>query len=300
MDTPRSSSIPRSRFGRTGHLSTRVIFGAAALGAMSQERADRTLEVMWDAGIDHIDTAAGYGDSELRLAPFLARHRSEVFLATKTNERTADGARRELEASLTRMGVDQVDLIQLHNLVEPDEWEVAHGPGGAVDGLSRARDEGLVRFIGVTGHGTRIPGVHLRSLRAFDHDTVLFPYNHSMMSRPDYRADVEELLALCAERDVAVQTIKSVARRRWSDGDDGPRFAWYHPLPEGDALRRAVAYVLSNDQLFLNSSSDARLLPAIIAAASEPIVAPTDEQMAADAAEFGIQPLFDGAALERI
>ena len=206
--------IPLQQFGRTGHLSTRVIFGAAALGGMSQARADATLAQVRAAGINHIDTARSYGESEVRLRPFLAEHRREVFLATKTGERTAAGARRQLEESLDRMEVDSVDLIQLHNLVEPDEWEVAHGPGGAVEALVQARDEGLVKFIGVTGHGLRIAGMHLRSLDRFDVDSVLLPYNFTLLQDTAYRADVEELLALCAARNVAVQTIKSAARGR--------------------------------------------------------------------------------------
>ena len=167
--------LPLQPFGSTGHLSSRVIFGAAALGAMSQERADATLQVALDGGINHIDTAASYGASEDRLRPFLASHRHDVFLATKTGERTGAAARAELERSLERMGVDRVDLVQLHNLVEPDEWDVAHGPGGAVEALAVARDEGLVRFIGVTGHGVRIAGMHLRSLDRFPFDSVLLP-----------------------------------------------------------------------------------------------------------------------------
>jgi aryl-alcohol dehydrogenase-like predicted oxidoreductase len=292
--------IEQHGFGRTGHRSTRVIFGAAALGRMRQERADEVLEVVRRAGINHIDTAAGYGESELRLAPFLARHRADVFLATKTGERGGDGARAELERSLTRLDVDAVDLIQLHNLVEPDDWETAHGPGGAVAGLVRARDEGLVRFIGVTGHGTRIARMHLESLERFDFDSVLVPYNFTMLQVGAYRADLEALLSLCAEREVAVQTIKAVARRRWPADADEPRYSWYQALPEGDALSRAVAYVLSDPQLFLNTSSDARLLPAIIAAAQGTPTRPSDEAMRADVADHAITPLFDGAALERI
>src|SRR4051812_24625292 len=286
--------IERRPFGRTGHLSTRVIFGAAALGGMSQSRADATMEIVCDAGINHIDTAAGYGQSEVRLQPFLAEHRAEFFLATKTGERGGDGARAELERSLQRMGVDQVDLIQLHNLVEPEEWDVAHAPGGAVAALVRARDEGLVRFIGVTGHGVRIPGMHLRSLERFDFDSVLFPYNHALMSRPDYRGDVEALLEACAARSVAAQTIKAVARRRWAPDATESKFSWYQPLPEGDALTHAVAYVLGRDQLFLNTTSDARLLPAVFAAAAAVDGVPSDAVMAADAAAEGIEPLFDG------
>jgi aryl-alcohol dehydrogenase-like predicted oxidoreductase len=192
-------------FGRTGHHSSRVVFGAAALGAMSQERADATLDLAFGRGINHIDTAASYGESELRLRPFLTRHRADVFLATKTGERTGGAARRELERSLERMGVDHVDLIQLHNLVEPDEWEIAHGPGGAVEAMVRARDEGLVRFIGVTGHGTRIAGMHLRSLERFAFDSVLCPCNPLMLAHPVYGPAFDDLVALCAERGAAVQ-----------------------------------------------------------------------------------------------
>lgn len=289
----------RAPFGRTGHESSRVIFGAAALGSMRQERADEVLATLLEFGVNHIDTAASYGDSELRVAPWMAAHRDRFFLATKTEDRTGDGARASLELSLTRLGVDSVDLIQLHNLVEPDEWETAHGPGGAVEALSRARDEGLVRFIGVTGHGLRIAGMHLRSLERFDFNSVLLPYNYTVMSDDGYRSDVEALLGVCQERGVAVQTIKSVARRRWPEGAT-QQFSWYEPLADGDALGRAVRYVLGRPGLFLNSSSDARLLRPILEAANVGGPIPTDEEMAADVARHGIEPLFDGAALERI
>ncbi len=287
-------------FGRTGHHSSRVIFGAAALGSMGQEQADQVLQVVLDAGINHIDTAASYGDSELRLEPFLADHRDRFFLATKTGERGGGEARRELELSLQRLGVEQVDLIQLHNLVEPVEWEIAHSAGGAVEALVQARDEGLVRFIGVTGHGVRIPSMHIRSLSSFDYDSVLFPYSFTMMRNFAYRADAEALLELCSARSVAVQTIKSVARRRWADDSTEPHYSWYQPLPEGDALARGVAFVLGNPQLFLNTSSDARLLPATLAAAAAPVTVPSDAALEADVADNDMQPLFDGSDLERI
>jgi len=292
--------IERRPFGRTGHLSSRLVFGAAALGAMRQDRADAVLAEVDAAGINHIDTAASYGESELRLRPFLQEHRHRVFLATKTGERTGDGARRELEASLERMGVEQVDLVQLHNLVEPDEWEVAHGRGGAVEALARARDEGLVRFLGVTGHGTRIAGMHLRSLERFPFDSVLLPYNFTMVADAAYRAAFDALLERCAADDVAVQTIKSVARRRWPQGATEPRYAWYQPLPPGEALERAVAFVLSNPQVFLNTSSDATLLAATVAAAQRVTGRPADELMVGDVDEHGMSALFDGADLERI
>jgi aryl-alcohol dehydrogenase-like predicted oxidoreductase len=291
--------IDNQAFGRTGHDSSRVIFGAAALASMQQERADEVLATLLEFGVNHIDTAASYGDSELRIAPWMPAHRDRFFLATKTGERSGDGARASLERSLTRLGVDSVDLIQLHNLVEPDEWELAHGPGGAVQALSRARDEGLVRFIGVTGHGLRIAGMHLRSLERFEFSSVLLPYNYALMSVGHYRADVEALLEVCEHRGVAVQTIKSVARRRWPEGA-ARQFSWYEPLADSEAMARAVRYVLGRPGLFLNSSSDARLLrPTLeVAVAGGPV--PADELMAADVGRHQIEPLFDGAALERI
>jgi aryl-alcohol dehydrogenase-like predicted oxidoreductase len=292
--------IERASFGRTGHASTRVVFGAAALGRMSQERADAVMDIVQEFGVNHIDTAASYGDAELRLAPFLAAHRADVFLATKTGDRHGDAARASLERSLERMGVDAVDLVQLHNLVEDDEWDVAHGPGGAVEALARARDEGLTRFIGVTGHGLRIARMHLRSLERFDFDSVLFPYNFVLRQDAAYRADVEELIALCASRRVATQTIKSIARRRWRDDDTRPRYSWYEPVTEDDVLDRAVRYVLGRPGLFLLTSSDARRLRAILEVASRGGPAPPDDALAADVTAAGIEPLFDGTELERI
>lgn len=291
--------LPVSAFGRTGHQSTRVIFGAAALGGMSQDRADAALALIDEAGVNHIDTAASYGASEDRLRPFLATNRKRFFLATKTGERSGAAARAELERSLERMGVDGVDMIQLHNLVEPDEWDAAFAPDGAVAALAQARDEGLTRFIGITGHGVRIAGMHVRSLEHFDFDSVLFPYNRALIRNDSYRADVDELRRLCADRSVAAQTIKSVARGRWGDTGD-PKFSWYEPLDDPAAIGRAVRYVLGSEDLFLNTTSDARLLPVILAAAAGSLTVPADAEMDADIDRFGITPLFDGAALERI
>lgn len=292
--------ITTAPFGRTGHASTRVIFGAAALGGLRQERADEVLQVLLDAGINHLDTAASYGESELRIGPWMAEHRQRFFLATKTGERRGDAARAELERSLERLQVDSVDLIQLHNLVEPEEWEVAHGPGGVVEAMAAARDEGLVRHIGVTGHGTRIARMHLRSLERFPFASVLLPYSYVALQDGAYRADVEELLAVCAGRGVAVQTIKAIGRRRWPEGYDGHRFSWYEPVTDPEAIGRAVRWVLSHEQLFLNTSSDASLLRAALDAAATPAAVPTEAELQADVAAHGIQPLFDGEALERI
>lgn len=294
--------VNQSEFGTTGHGSSRVIFGAAGLGECSQEFADRVLEILLAHGVNHIDTAASYGDSELRIAPWMSTRRREFFLATKTEERSGEGARAGLERSLARLGVDHVDLIQMHNLVEEEEWREAHGPGGALEALVQARDDGLVRFIGVTGHGVRIPRMHLRSLERFPYDSVLFPYNFAMVSDATYRRDADALIEHCMERGVAIQTIKSVARRRWLQGgpDMMPHHSWYEPLKDADAISRAVAFVLGRSELFLNSSSDYSVLEQTLTLAEEGTVLPETSEMDADVASLGIERLFDGAALEVI
>ena len=284
--------IEKIPFGNTGHLSTRTIFGAAALGAMRQPKADAVLDVLLEFGVNHIDTAAGYGDSELRIAPWLKRHPGAFFLATKTGERTYQRARDGLRRSLERLGVDRVDLIQLHNLSIERDQQVALGSGGALEALVEARDEGLVRFIGVTGHGTYVAARHLDSLTSFPFASVLLPYNHAMMAQPEYANDFNALYALCRERGVAVQTIKSLAERRWRETDEDRRYAWYKPIRDADALRRAVQFVLAREGLFLNTSSDATLLRHTLTAASQGAEQPADEALEDDAARLGVEPLF--------
>ena len=207
--------IETAPFGRTGHQSTRTIFGAAALGSVTQEQADQTMTLLQQYGVNHIDVAASYGDAELRLAPWLKEHRKEVFLATKTGARDRDGAMEELHRSLERMGVDYVDLWQFHNLADVIEWDQALSRGGAIEAALQAREQGLVKHIGVTGHGSQIPAVHFRSLERVDFDSVLLPYNFIMMQDPNYAEAFERLAARCQERNVAMQTIKSIARRPW-------------------------------------------------------------------------------------
>jgi aryl-alcohol dehydrogenase-like predicted oxidoreductase len=292
--------IPRAPFGRTGHASTRAIFGAAALGGISERRADDVLELLVRHGVNHVDTAASYGDSELRLAKWMPEHRTRFFLATKTGERTRQGARESIHRSLERLGVDRLDLIQLHNLVEPDEWEIAMGPGGALEAALQARSEGLVRFIGVTGHGTHVARMHVRSLERFPFDSVLLPYSFAMQAQPDYAAQFEALLALCRERGVAVQTIKAIARRRWPEPPPARRFSWYEPVRDPDALERAVRFVLARPELFLNTSSDATLLPLVLEAASRPGPAPSESTLREDRIRHGIEPLFVRGQSDRI
>jgi len=246
--------------------------------------------------------AADYGDAEERVGPWMERRRGDFFLATKTGDRTGAEARASLERSLTRLRTDKIDLIQLHNLVEDDEWETAFAPGGAVEALAAARDEGLVDYIGVTGHGLRIPSMHQRSLQRFDFDSVLFPYNHALLALPDYRSDVESLLSLCRDRGVAIQVIKAVARRRY-DGPARPgerRLSWYEPLDDPALIARAAAFVLDQPDLFLISSSDWRQLPKLLEAAESPPVDVSEVSLREDRAAYDVTPLFDGGALERI
>lgn len=282
-------------FGRTGHLSTRTLFGAAALGAMRQDRADAVLDVLLEFGVNHIDVAASYGDAELRLAPWLARHRDRFFVATKTGERTYDAAMASIERSLERMAVDQIDLIQFHNLTDEAGWRTAMGSGGALEAAIEAREQGLVRFIGVTGHGTAVADMHLKSIAAFDFDSVLLPYNHTQMQDPVYAASFEALYQKCRSRDIAIQTIKSIARRRWQPDDESKRFSWYEPIRDPQALRRAVHWVLARPGVFLNTSSDATLLRTTLEAAADfdpAAAAGVAEAVAEDTRAFDVEPLF--------
>jgi aryl-alcohol dehydrogenase-like predicted oxidoreductase len=278
-------------FGRTGHQSTRTIFGAAALSRVTQEEADGTMETLMQYGVNHIDTAASYGESELRLGPWLERHRERFFLATKTGLRTYQEARDQIRRSLERLRVRQVDLIQLHNLAQPEEWDVAMGPGGALEACVEAREQGLVRFVGVTGHGTGIARMHLRSLERFDFDSVLLPYNYPMMQNPQYAADFEALVALCQERNVAVQTIKGITRAPWGDA---PHTAatWYEPFQDQGDLDLAVHWVLGRPGVFLNTAGDIHLLPKVLDAASRFQTRPSETQMERLATEREMAPLF--------
>ena len=273
--------IERARFGRSGHESTRTIFGAAALSNASPADADRALALLERYGVNHIDTAASYGDSELRLAPWLrAGGRDRFFLATKTGERTYRGAREQIRASLARLEVDHLDLIQLHNLVDPVEWETALGP-----------DAGLARFIGVTGHGTTVAVRHRESLGRFDFDTVLFPYNATQLRDPAYAADVAALLDVCAQRDVAVQTIKSITLGPWTVRPPDAH-TWYEPLTEQRDIDLAVRFVLGRERLFLNTASDIDLLVKVLDAASRGGTGPSDREMDALLEGRGMTPLF--------
>jgi aryl-alcohol dehydrogenase-like predicted oxidoreductase len=277
--------IERAPFGATGHESSRVIFGAAALADVSKADADRALELCLEHGINHIDVAASYGDAELRLANWLRGH--EFFVATKTGERTYAAAREQIRRSLDRLGVDQVDSIQLHNLVDVIEWDIALSPGGALEACIEARDEGLVRFIGVTGHGLSVPKMHQRSLERFDFDSVLCPYNSVQMQDPRYAETFDQLAVLCAERNVALQTIKSLASRPW-EGREHTAATWYEPLTEQADIDLAAHWVLGHPQAFLITTGDMTVLPKLLDAAERYTARPSGEEMQ----RLDLTPLF--------
>jgi aryl-alcohol dehydrogenase-like predicted oxidoreductase len=284
-------SIPILPFGRTGHESTRVIFGGAALAQATQEVADRTLEVLLRYGVNHLDVAASYGDAEVRVKPWLREHPHRFFLATKTDGRTAAAAREDLERSLDRMGVDHVDLWQLHSLADPIEWDEALSPGGAIDAAVEAREQGLVRWIGITGHGTQIAAQIRRSLQRFDFDSVLLPYNYLTMQIPYYRENFEAVLDACRQRQVAVQTIKSIALRPWMGRPRG-RTTWYEPLEAQEDIDLAVRWVLGRPGIFLNSVGDVDLLPKVLEAAAHPGAVPDDAEMRALVERARPEPIF--------
>ena len=269
--------IERAPFGATGHESSRVIFGAAALGDVSKADADRTLEVILEHGINHIDVAASYGDAELRIANWL-KGDHDFFVATKTGEREYAPAREQIRRSLDRLGVDHVDSIQLHNLCDVIEWDIALSGGGALEACLEARDEGLVRFIGVTGHGLSIPNMHQRSLGRFDFDSVLCPYNWVQMQDPRYAETFNGLAQICKERDVALQTIKSLAYKPW-EGRAKTASTWYEPLQDQAEIDLAVSWVLADPQVFLLTTGDVDVLPKLLDAAERAGERPSDEQM---------------------
>ena len=283
--------IPLQPFGKTGQQSARTIFGAAALGRATDEEAAPVLELLLEQGINHIDTAAMYGRSERRVGAWMDRHRSDFFLATKTGERTYQKARDQFHHSLERMRVDSVDLLQLHNLVDESEWDVAMGDGGALEAAIEAREEGLVRFIGVTGHGLEVAKMHKRSLERFPFDSVLLPYSYVMMQNPQYAADFAELEQLCLERSVALQTIKGITLGPWNETPETPS-TWYEPLREQADIDRAVHWVLDKPGIFLNTAADIELLPRILDAAHRFEQAPADAEMREMVAAQGMAPLF--------
>ena len=283
--------IEKKQFGRTGHMSSRVIFGAAALGKVSQKEADETYDLLKKYDINHIDTAHSYGEAELRIGPWMKRDRSSFFLATKTEKRTKGEALDELQQSLEKLQTDHIDLWQFHFLVDEHQWEIAMGEGGVLEAAIEAKKQGLIRYVGVTGHGLGASRAHYRSLMKYDFDSVLFPYNYTMMQNSLYSAEVNQLMSLCKQRRVAIQTIKALARGPLGEAVN-PFATWYDPLTEPKAIATAIGWVLKNPEVFLNSTGDITLLPTLLQKASERVNAPSDEEMKALVSTQGMKPLF--------
>ncbi len=284
-------AIPTLPFGRLGHQSTRTLFGAAALGSVSQADADRTLDVLLQYGVNHIDVAASYGDAELRIAPWLKRYRDRFFVATKTGQRKAQGGKEELHRSLERMGIDHIDLWQLHNLADPIDWDTALSPGGVIEAAVEAKQQGLIGGIGVTGHGLQIAATHRRSLERFDFDSVLLPYNYITMQNEYYAENFNALVATCQERNTAVQTIKSIAYKPWM-AEEHTRSTWYKPLEDQADIDAAVWWVLARPGIFLNTAGDIHLLPRVLDAASRFDPSMTQADLAERVAQLSFEPLF--------
>lgn len=285
--------IPLMEFGNTAHKSTRTIFGGAAFWTVTQNEADRTLDLLLKYGINHIDTAASYGDSELRIGPWMREHRKTFFLATKTEKRTYLEAKEELYKSLDRLKVDYVDLWQMHNLVNPDQWQTAQNEGGTIDAFIEAKEAGLVRYIGVTGHGLAAPLRHLQSLKKYKFNSVLLPYNFILMQNEKYALEFKNLEDFCINNNVAVQTIKTIAKGPLGD-KKSKHAVWYDPLEDSKSITNAVHWSMSNPNIFINTVGDIHLLPHVLDAASNFESQPSDEIMLAEIKRNGITPLFKG------
>jgi aryl-alcohol dehydrogenase-like predicted oxidoreductase len=283
--------ISRDVFGRSGHLSSRVILGAAAFWQVTQGEADAAIELALSLGVNHVDVAASYGEAELRLGGWISQHGKSFFLATKTGERTANKAREEFHRSLERLQVAQVDLLQLHNLVDPHEWETALGPGGALEAAIEAREQGLARFIGVTGHGLTVAAMHRQALERFDFDSVLLPFSFVLAQNETYRRDFFDLASVCQSRNIAMQTIKSIVHAPWGEKEPD-RTTWYRPLENQTDIDLAVHWILGHTGLFLNSVGDINLLPKVLDAANRFRFPPTDDEMQTQVDNLGMLPLF--------
>jgi aryl-alcohol dehydrogenase-like predicted oxidoreductase len=279
------------RFGRTGHMSTVAILGAAAFSKATQAETDTAVEQCIAAGVNHIDVAPSYGWAETRLGPWLARERARFFLGCKTTERTRAGAAAELRGSLQRLQVEQFDLYQMHAVTTMAELDKVTAPGGSLEAAIEARDQGLTRYIGITGHGFESPVVFLEALRRFDFDSVLFPVNFVQYANPAYREPAEELLRTCRARDVGVMAIKAITRSPWN-GREQSYTTWYEPFDQPEAIQRAVNFALSQDVTGLCTAGDTRLFPLMLAACQSftPLTESEQAALVAGAGEF--EPLF--------
>ncbi len=257
--------MEKRRFGRTGHMSTVAIFGGAALWEMPQEDADAVVEQVIAAGVNHIDVAPSYGMAEKLLGPWMPRIRDQFFLGCKTMERTKEGAVAEMRRSLDLLGVDSFDLYQIHAVTNLDELDQATASGGALDAIIQARDEGLTRYIGITGHGVESPAVFLEALERFDFDSILFPLNFVQYANPEFRERSEELLRVCRQRDVGTMIIKSVCRGPWGEQEQIYN-TWYQPFDDIENIQKSVNFALSQDVTGICTAGDRHILPMVLEA----------------------------------
>ena len=285
--------MEQRRFGRTKHMSSVAIFGAFALSEVTQDEADRAMETVIGADVNHIDVAPTYGHAEERLGPWLARERDRFFVGGKTMERTRDGAAREMRESLERLQIDSFDLYQLHAVTTMEELDQVTGPDGALQAVLEAREEGLTRFVGITGHGLDTPAIFLEALSRFDFDSVLFPINFVLYGHDRYRKEAQELVRRCRTRDVGTMIIKSVARRLWDEDEPHTYNTWYRPFEEPEMIQRCVDFALSQDVTGLCSVGDATLLPRFLAAcdACSPMTEEEQERLTAQAGAYEL--IFD-------
>ena len=253
------------RFGRTGHMSTIAIFGGAAFWEISQQDADKVIEMIIEAGVNHLDIAPSYGQAEERIGPWMPRERERFFLGCKTTERTKDGAWNEMQRSLKRLQTETFDLYQCHAITTMEELDAVTMKGGALETFVEARREGLTRFIGITGHGVNAPQIYLEALRRFDFDTVLFPLNFVQMANPEYREYAEELIATCKAKDVGTMIIKSITKAPWGDREHTAT-TWYEPFDKMDEIQRALNFALSYDVTGFCTAGDTKILPMVLKA----------------------------------
>ncbi len=279
------------RFGRTGHYSSIAIFGAFAVSQATQAEADSIIEKVVAAGVNHIDVAPSYGHAELRLGPWMARERQRFFLGCKTMERTKEGAAAEMQRSLERLQVDSFDLYQLHVITSFEELDQVTGPNGALEALIAARDAGLTRYIGITGHGVDVPDVFLEALSRFDFDSILFPINFIQYAEPAYRRSAEELLKVCRQKDIGTMAIKSIAKRPWGDLPQ-THITWYQPFLELEHIQEGVNFALTQDITGICTSGDPEVLPMVLRACENftPLTIKEQEALISQAHQY--EPLF--------
>jgi aryl-alcohol dehydrogenase-like predicted oxidoreductase len=279
------------RFGRTGHMSTVAIFGAAAFYQISQEDADRVMEMIIEAGVNHVDVAPGYGQAEIRIGPWMPRSRGRFFLGCKTMERTNEGAWNEMQVSLKRLQTGRFDLYQCHAITTMEELDAITMKGGALEAIVKARQEGLTKYIGITGHGAQAPQIYLEALRRFDFDSVLFPLNFVQMANPEYRKYAEELIETCQARDVGTMVIKSITKGPWGEKQHTAT-TWYEPFDNIDEIQKGVNFALSHAVTGLCTAGDTRVLPLVLQACENFSRLPQDEMEEMIESGRQYEPLF--------